>query len=269
MKRNSESAQVQEQQALNGAKEVRMPTAAELIADSIRKLIINGELKPGDNLPSETVLMSQFNASHPVMREAFRILEVEQFIAISRGARKGARILVPEADMVARYAGYVLQSQGGTLRELYEARNCVGPFVVRMLAEKNAAQNAGALWVEVDRIRMLYEAGDMEAYREAATRFDYFLVELAGNEVLSLIYLIMEEIFEGYQLGFPMPPSLVGKNDIDKAIAWWFESTAAVIRFISQGDAGRAERQWRNHLRHITALWEGSSTDRSLAELLH
>jgi DNA-binding FadR family transcriptional regulator len=70
---------------------LRAPKTAELIASYIRGQIVRGDLKTGDALPSETVLMEMFGVSRPTLREAFRILEAESLISVRRGARGGAR----------------------------------------------------------------------------------------------------------------------------------------------------------------------------------
>ena len=72
---------------------LRAPKTAELIASYIRGQIVRGDLKTGDSLPSETVLMEMFGVSPPTLREAFRILEAESLISVRRGARGGARVV--------------------------------------------------------------------------------------------------------------------------------------------------------------------------------
>src|SRR3546814_5023675 len=70
----------------------------------------------------------------PTLREAFRILEAENLISVVRGSRSGARVHRPSTELVSRYAGYVLESQGTTIADLYAARLAIEPTVVRWLA---------------------------------------------------------------------------------------------------------------------------------------
>src|SRR5215207_3456259 len=104
-----------------GAK-VRPPKTSELVADHIRRLILRGELKEGDSLQPELQLMETFSVSRPTLREAFRILESEQFISVLRGSRSGARVHLPRAENVARYAAFVLQAQRTPIADIYGAR---------------------------------------------------------------------------------------------------------------------------------------------------
>ncbi len=50
-------------------------TLSQQVLEQIIFLIVNGELKPGDRLPSEIDLINQFDVSRPVLREALSSLE--------------------------------------------------------------------------------------------------------------------------------------------------------------------------------------------------
>src|SRR3954454_24717649 len=58
-------------------RQVLVRKTAELVARSLRRQIISGELGQGEALPPESALMEQFGVSRPTLREAFRVLESE------------------------------------------------------------------------------------------------------------------------------------------------------------------------------------------------
>jgi DNA-binding FadR family transcriptional regulator len=64
-----------------------------MVATHLRRQIVLGELKEGDQLPSESVLMEEFGVSRPTLREAFRILEAEGAITAPCGVRGAALTL--------------------------------------------------------------------------------------------------------------------------------------------------------------------------------
>src|SRR3546814_16465727 len=78
--------------------------------------------------------MTTLGISRPTLRETFRIREAENLISVVRGSRSGARVHQPSTELVSRYAGYVLESQGTTIADLYTARLAIEPTVVRWLA---------------------------------------------------------------------------------------------------------------------------------------
>src|SRR5215218_6683547 len=120
---------------------VRAPKTAELIATHIRRQIVRGELKEGDTLPPEVRLMEQFGVSRPTLREAFRILETESLISVRRGSRGGAQVMAPDLSVAARYVGLLLQLQGATIVDVYEARMVLEPVCARLLAECRTEQD--------------------------------------------------------------------------------------------------------------------------------
>jgi DNA-binding FadR family transcriptional regulator len=62
---------------------------AEIVADELRRQIIDGELSDGDLLPRQDILVEQFNVSLVSLREALRILETEGLVSVRRGNRGG------------------------------------------------------------------------------------------------------------------------------------------------------------------------------------
>ena len=74
---------------------VRSPKTAELVAGTLRRMVVDGQLKDGDFLPNEAELMAHFAVSRPTLREAVRVLESERLVEVRRGSRTGARVRVP------------------------------------------------------------------------------------------------------------------------------------------------------------------------------
>ncbi|WP_236241745.1 GntR family transcriptional regulator [Streptomyces sp. CC228A] len=62
-----------------------MAKAYERIADDIRQSIRAGQRKPGDRLPSEDALATQYRRSVPTIREALRVLATEGLIEKQHG----------------------------------------------------------------------------------------------------------------------------------------------------------------------------------------
>ncbi|WP_245925861.1 hypothetical protein [Nocardia nova] len=58
-----------------------------------------------------------------------------------RGSRGGARVLEPDPMVAARHVGLLLQLQGTTIRDVYEARMVTEPVCARMLAERRTEQD--------------------------------------------------------------------------------------------------------------------------------
>jgi len=64
---------------------VRSPKTAELLAQTLRRMIVDGRLTDGDYLPHEADLTTHFQVSRPTLREAVRILESDRLVRYGAG----------------------------------------------------------------------------------------------------------------------------------------------------------------------------------------
>src|ERR1700722_7351932 len=108
--------------------------AADVVAATLRRRIILGELREGDVLPPEDVLLDDLGVSKPTLRQAIRILESESLVTGRRGALGGIHISVPRIETAAGYAATVLEYRGTTLSDLFEAAAALEGHCAAMLA---------------------------------------------------------------------------------------------------------------------------------------
>lgn len=102
---------------------VQTQRASEAIYEQIKGLIVSGEFKPGDRLPSERSLIDTLQRSRPTIREALRMLEREGFIRTVPGTN-GAIVQELSTDGITQSMEEHIETFGGDLRD-YEtfARN--------------------------------------------------------------------------------------------------------------------------------------------------
>ncbi len=231
---------------------VRVPKTAELVATRIRRQIVLGELEQGDALPSESMLMEEFDISRPTLREAFRILESEGLITIRRGARGGARAQQPSTDVAARYAGLVLQHRGATLADVLDARVIVEAPAARMLASRrDRVRIAKRLQEHLDALGLV-EPGHFH-------EFNAYLIELTGNQTLVLMSAMLENISRIAALNYSREHRPDEEMQLVRAAQ---KARQKLIQLIRTGDADRAEALWRLHLTEAgKTLSEGGRTN--------
>ena len=223
---------------------VRVPKAAELVAGHIRRQIVRGELKPGEPLQSEADLMVEFGVSRPTLREAFRILEVESLIFVTRGARGGARVHAPDIRVAARYAGLLLQYAGTTVEDVQSARSVIEPPIVARLAESCSAQDIRTLRDHLQQEKQAKDDG--AAFAELDTRFHALLAELSGSQTLTLVVGMLHGIIESHsEFG------LAQRQDTRSA-ARVVRSHGKLVDLIEAQDAEGAEAHWYKHISNVT-----------------
>jgi len=222
-----------------------MPTAAQLVADAVRRQIATGELADGESLPPEATLIEQYGVSRPTFREALRILQSESLISIRRGSRGGARVNAPTIEPIARQAGYVLQYQETTLGDVYQARLILEPPAAALLAGANRTTKK-ALRAALDTEEAA--AADPSAFAQASAEFHEAVIRLAGNNTLALFAGILHGIIEGHS-------AVVYSDDRDAAERQ--ERSAAahrrLVELVEAGDGERAEAHWRTHMEELGA----------------
>lgn len=250
-----------------GGVPIRVPKTAEIVADHIRARIIRGELQEGDFLPPEGQLMGSLSISRPTLREAFRVLEAEQLISIVRGSRSGARVHRPTVDNVSRHAGYVLQSQDTTVKDIYEARLAIEPFVVRRLAERRGSQAAARLRDEVQILTDLVEGQRYTDFMIGLARFHRVLVELSGNRTLLFVTRMLQDVLERYQVHFIQVHRLSVDEQRRVGLAG-IRSFNKLIDLIEAGDQDRAEAHWRLHLTNANTAWVPKGEDDVVIDVL-
>jgi DNA-binding FadR family transcriptional regulator len=246
---------------------VRFPKTAELVADDIRKRIIRGELKDGDYLPLEGELKSTLGISRPTLREAFRILEAEKLISVVRGSRTGARVHEPTAQAVSRYAGFVLQSQGTTVKDIYDSRLAIEPFCAWRLARAKNQHAADVLQEEADRLMVMVEEKRYIDFMIGLVTFHRLLVEQAGNRTLLLITDMLQDVLAAHQVNLFSRRPLDEATQMKRAI-WGVRSFNRLIALIREGNAEEAVAHWRLHLVNANRSWVPREDEDRLLDVL-
>jgi DNA-binding FadR family transcriptional regulator len=233
---------------------LHVPKASEIVADQIRKQIVRGKLNEGDFLPPESKLMEEYGVSRPTIREAFRILETEHLVTITRGARGGAVVHSPDADLIARYFLLVLQSEKTTIDQIYLARNFFEPSVARSLATRATAEDCRLLR---DCLALEYEAlDDVQAFAATLANFHKTLVELSQNRPLIHLVSAINEVVERHQV-MVMSQRRTGAeaSEIRATAARGLKSHAKLIDLLEKRDSDGAAAHWRNHMEQAYKTW--------------
>jgi len=247
---------------------IHVPKTSEIVADRIRAQIIRGELSEGDKLPPEGQILESLKISRPTLREAFRILEAEGFISVVRGSRTGAKVHQPSVELVSRYAGYTLQSQGTTIAELYQARLAIEPTVVRWLATSKGKTPGMAHVREVlADLAVILQEERYEDFLNLVEIFHHALVAASGNKVLSFMNRMLLNLARKHQLDFRRRYPR-NREERLKAIRVGYRSFDKVVRLIEAGLVEEAVTHWRLHLRNAEATWAGEGEGKRVVDSL-
>ncbi len=160
-------------------KPIKKERISDQVIDQLFKLIISGNLKPGDKIPSERRLTELFDVSRNSIREAIRLLELLGFLVSKRG--DGTYIANMSSDV---FAGYInkhhINSEDLNASEVIEARLIIEPSIARLAAERRNRKQLEMLKNIVDEIENNQESKN----NSANLHFHRLIARAAQNSVL-------------------------------------------------------------------------------------
>src|SRR6201992_2220323 len=116
----------------------RPSRAPDVVAATLRRQILSGELEAGDLLRTEGELDSQLGVSRETVRMALRLLDAEGLTTTSQG-RSGVRIRHPEPERGARSLVQLFTLTGATCGDLLDFRTMLEPAAAAHVAEHATA----------------------------------------------------------------------------------------------------------------------------------
>src|SRR2546421_10032561 len=115
--------------ALSPIRRERIP---ESIVAQIQSRLERGEIKPGDQLPSERVLAEQFQVSRASVREALRSLEL---LGVTE-SRPGGGTFIRQASPDALLRPLAALARAHDMRDILEVRELLEPALAGLAAER-------------------------------------------------------------------------------------------------------------------------------------
>lgn len=225
---------------------VKAKKVHEAIEEQIMELIVSGELKKGDKLPSERELVELLQASRSSVREALRSLATLGYLEI----RSGEGVYVKKADLedVARARGMLLTLDSDSLRQVYEVRRILEVGSVELAVQRATDADIARMSHIVDDMRRSYN--DVFNGDEFDIAFHEAIVEAAHNPALSemmdlvsdSIHQVVKAARESIYLSYPRFGKL-------------FRQHMAIYEAIKTRDAQRAMAEMKTHLLYSEELF--------------
>lgn len=215
----------------------RVPKAANVLADDLRRHILMERLPVGAVLPSEPELVDSTEFSRGTVRQALRLLESEGLITIKRGPSGGIRVSRPDVTHVTRSFALMVALSDAPLADLFALRLALEPAAAALAAQAASdEQREGLLELATEEPdRQIEHNVDFHVALAGATNNELFRVALSSMMELTL-WQSQGDDLRGEERGL--------------AVA----AHRKIARLVAAGDAARAERATRRHVEAFREL---------------
>lgn len=160
---------------------IKQSVPEEIVKEFLR-LIQDGELKPGDQLPSERELMEQLDVSRSSVREALRALSVMNVINIRQG--HGTYVSSLDPHSLVEHLEFVVSLEDATILHLFEVRKMIEVYCAELAAKR----------IKPDEISQLKLKLDDEDIRNVDIGLHSEIAKLSKNPILMRIYSSIERL---------------------------------------------------------------------------
>jgi GntR family transcriptional regulator, transcriptional repressor for pyruvate dehydrogenase complex len=161
---------------------LKMRKLSEVIENSIKDLIITGQLKVGSRLPTESEIGKQFGVSLVTVREALRGLEIFGIIKKKRGKDGGIFVSQIESDVVKSAVNNFLISRNFSAKDLGDMREIIEPATVAI-----AALNVSDEEIKIIERNVQYCAEKIQKKKNAFSSRVFFDIEERNVEFHRLL----------------------------------------------------------------------------------
>jgi GntR family transcriptional regulator, transcriptional repressor for pyruvate dehydrogenase complex len=223
---------------------VRKIRLYESITNQLQKLIKEGELKPGDQLPPERELAERMNVSRPSIREALRTLEMMGYLESRVGVNGGTFIKKITIDTIISPFSALLIQNDNYIIELLEVRLVLEIEVSRLSALRRTEEDIESMKAAI--IQMEQEINEGESGYLGDNQFHHALAKSAHNHVFEQFVAMCGDLLE---IERESHLRLI-KGESRKAL----EQHKKILQSIIDGDEEQAQAQMRKHILNISGL---------------
>jgi DNA-binding FadR family transcriptional regulator len=216
------------------------------VFDRLERMITSGELQPGDEMPSERVLMERFGVGRPAIREAMQSLANMGLVSISHGERAKvlrltAKSILRQVDLTAKI---MLSQSADSLEHLKSSRI----FFERGMAREAAAKTTAA---DIRDLREILEhqrraLGNAEEFIAADMQFHTRIAQISGNPIFVAVSEAMLAWLKAYHTEMLI---WTGKEKFTLV------EHEEILERLAANDANGAEAAVLKHLERSSALY--------------
>lgn len=163
---------------------LRSPPLKEQVVRELTRLIDEGGLSPGEQLPSERELSEQLQVSRGTVREAVQFLQALGLVEIRHGSGTFVSASTRDRQVLrAEWRRWTVR-HSDRVRELLEVRRGLESFSAELAAKRQAGDGLEEMVEALEAMENAIGANDVPALVQADVLFHHTIQVAAGNDAL-------------------------------------------------------------------------------------
>ncbi|MET7990606.1 FadR/GntR family transcriptional regulator [Amycolatopsis sp. NPDC005232] len=216
--------------------------AYERIVEQIEEAVVSGRLKPGERLPGERELMTQFGVGRSTVREALRVLQAAELIRSRPGDPRGPEVLAASPVALHRSMHRLARADHVGLAELLQFRMVLDGSAHLLAAQLRTEADLSALDTALAAMR----AGAQEGFAQFS-RADVAFHETIARASRNPLLVVSAEVVRGVVLEL-IEDKLSHARDRSALMQSWLGHHAEVLEAVRAADGELAARLARRAL---------------------
>ncbi len=178
-------------------KPIKSTSVTKQIAEQLKNAIIKGDLKRGDQLPTEMELAQSYGVSRPTIREAFKRLAAQNLIQSRRGPTGGTFVggygIEDASEMMISSTTLMLSLESVSIEDVIDVRLSM-ELQCCVLVMRNWTDDVGRT-IDDALERLKAESLTDSEFCDADVNFHRVIVQASGNKMLEyLMYGVNESL---------------------------------------------------------------------------
>jgi GntR family transcriptional repressor for pyruvate dehydrogenase complex len=177
-------------------RKVTVRRVTDSIVEQIQDLILQGELQPGDRLPSERELAERLQVSRPSLREAIGVMEAKGMLQARRGGGTYVRDVMGRS--VTDPLLHLIEARPETVGDVLELRHALEETAAFHAAQRATTDDLELIEARLEVLEAIYAKGTASATEEASADAEFHLAiaDAAHNPVLSHVMRSLLRVLE-------------------------------------------------------------------------
>lgn len=220
-------------------KPLEKKSLSDEVVAKIKSMIVSGDFKEGDHIPSERELCEQFGVSRASVREGLKILSLQGLISRTNA---GTVITINFASILEETLALKILLNNYSYEDVMEARMFLERAMVSLAASRIETQDISIMSQKIELMIKAEREGDSEKYVLADIAFHQQIAKASKSHVLVSLYNAI------ITLVFRAQKSVKEDSSVMKESLKFHEK---ILEALKNKNAEQAENEMQMHLTDV------------------